>query len=132
MSVKRAVQATVIAAACPTCQRGGWLGPPAGRLTFMHVCISWMDMRRTREEAAATRAALIESALDVFADRGYAAATLVDIAARAGVTRGAAYHHFADKAELYVAALGQHWQEVPRPIWAQLDAGAAPLERVRR
>jgi TetR/AcrR family acrAB operon transcriptional repressor len=91
-----------------------------------------VTMRRTKEEAEATRGALVEAALAVFAERGYAAATLADIAARAGVTRGAAYHHFKDKAELYATTVAHHWKEVPGPIWRHLDDDAAPLDRIRR
>ena len=58
-------------------------------------------MRRTKEEAEQTRQDVLDAALQVFSERGYAAATLNEIAARAGVTRGAIYWHFRNKAELY-------------------------------
>ena len=44
-------------------------------------------VRRTKEEAALTRQAVLKAALTVFSSKGYAATTLEDIAARAGVTR---------------------------------------------
>ncbi|GAA2871034.1 TetR family transcriptional regulator [Nonomuraea rubra] len=72
-------------------------------------------MRRTAEEAARTRQALLRAALPVFAERGYAAATLAGIAERAGVTRGAAYHHFHDKAALYLATISELWAEAAAP-----------------
>ena len=46
-------------------------------------------MRRTKEEAAVTRARLLEAALAIFHAKGYAATTLDDIARQAGITRGA-------------------------------------------
>jgi TetR/AcrR family acrAB operon transcriptional repressor len=58
-------------------------------------------MRRTKEEAAVTRKQLLKKALTVFSKKGYAATTLEDIASEAEVTRGAIYHHFGGKAELY-------------------------------
>lgn len=58
-------------------------------------------MRRTKEEAAVTRATVLKAALSVFSAKGYAAATLDDIAAKAKVTRGAIYWHFKGKADLY-------------------------------
>jgi len=58
-------------------------------------------MRRTKEEAAVTRKQLLKKALKVFSKKGYAATTLEDIASEAEVTRGAIYHHFGGKAELY-------------------------------
>ncbi|MFL9926224.1 TetR family transcriptional regulator [Herbaspirillum lusitanum] len=50
--------------------------------------------------AERTRAALRDAALTAFAQRGIRATTLEDVAARANVTRGAVYWHFADKAAL--------------------------------
>ncbi len=58
-------------------------------------------MRRTKEEAAVTRANLLKTALSVFSAKGYAAATLDDVAKAARVTRGAIYWHFKSKADLY-------------------------------
>ena len=59
------------------------------------------NMRRTKEEAAVTRATLLKTALSVFSAKGYAAATLDDVAKAAKVTRGAIYWHFKSKADLY-------------------------------
>ncbi len=58
-------------------------------------------MRRTKEEAAVTRATVLKAALSVFSAKGYAAATLDDVATAAKVTRGAIYWHFKGKADLY-------------------------------
>jgi TetR/AcrR family acrAB operon transcriptional repressor len=58
-------------------------------------------MRRTKEEAAVTRATILKSALAVFSAKGYAAASLDDVAKAARVTRGAIYWHFKSKADLY-------------------------------
>ena len=54
--------------------------------------------RRTKEEALATRHALLDAAERVFGRRGVARTSLVEIAEEAGVTRGAVYWHFKDKA----------------------------------
>lgn len=58
-------------------------------------------MRRTKEEAAATRAALLKAALNLFSSKGYAATSIDDISQSAKLTRGALYHHFQSKADLY-------------------------------
>ena len=58
-------------------------------------------MRRTKEEAAVTRATVLKAALSVFSAKGYAATTLDDVATAAKVTRGAIYWHFKGKADLY-------------------------------
>src|SRR5919106_1042657 len=55
------------------------------------------------EQAAGTRSALLGAAHDLFAERGYAAVGTEEIVARAGVTRGALYHHFVDKRDLFRA-----------------------------
>jgi AcrR family transcriptional regulator len=53
--------------------------------------------------AAATRAALLRVGRELFAERGYAGVGTEEIVARAGVTRGALDHHFADKRDLFRA-----------------------------
>jgi AcrR family transcriptional regulator len=57
--------------------------------------------RRSAEEAALTRKAIVEAAHEVFARRGYADATVDQIASLAGVTRGAVYHHFPGKSAVF-------------------------------
>jgi AcrR family transcriptional regulator len=89
-------------------------------------------MRRTREAADATRAELRDAALAVFAERGYSAARLEEIAERAGVTRGALYHHYAGKPELYLAVVGEVWWEVTAPTFAALEGDDPPLDRLER
>jgi AcrR family transcriptional regulator len=84
-------------------------------------------VRRTAEDTAATRAALVDAALFAFARDGIDRATLARIAEAAGVTRGAVYHHFADKDALLAAVLGETWDVVAAPIWAALDTPGSPL-----
>jgi len=62
-------------------------------------------LRTQEERTSATRARLIEATLDLLLSKGYAAATTADIAARAGLTRGALAHHFESKDELVVEAV---------------------------
>jgi len=60
-------------------------------------------VKKTREATLATRESLLVAALQVFRERGVAHTRLSDVAERAGVTRGAIYWHFKDKAELFQA-----------------------------
>src|SRR6185369_4439404 len=60
-------------------------------------------VRKTKEEAGKTRKDIIESARTVFHQCGVSRSTLEKIAKEAGVTRGAIYWHFKDKAELFFA-----------------------------
>src|SRR5579864_6983233 len=53
----------------------------------------------------ATRAALLDEATTLFAERGYAGTSLEEIASASQVTRGAVYHHFASKQALFEAVL---------------------------
>lgn len=59
-------------------------------------------MRRTKAEAAATRCAILAAAEQLFFDRGVANSTLDEIAAAAGVTRGAIYWHFESKSDMFL------------------------------
>jgi len=61
--------------------------------------------RRSVEDARATRARLLEMAGDLFAARGYLQTSIRDLATHAGVTSGAIYGHFRNKAELLAEAI---------------------------
>lgn len=52
-----------------------------------------------------TRTALLDATIDCLVERGYARTSMQEICARAGVSKGAAQHHFTDKAELMAAAV---------------------------
>ncbi len=56
-----------------------------------------------RDQVIGTREHLIETALQMFGERGYAATPLEEVVARAGLSRGALYHHFKDKRALFEA-----------------------------
>src|SRR4051812_7094329 len=61
-------------------------------------------MNRKVEQGEATRGALVGAALALFTANGFAGTSTSEIVRRADVTRGALYHHFADKEELFRAA----------------------------
>lgn len=61
--------------------------------------------RRVQERSLATRAALLDAAIECLVDRGYAATTTIETARRAGVSRGAQLHHFPTKAQLLATAV---------------------------
>ncbi|MBD1550914.1 TetR family transcriptional regulator [Pseudomonas typographi] len=74
-------------------------------------------VRRTKEEAQQTRCQILEAAEKAFYERGIARTTLADIAALAGVTRGAIYWHYSNKADL---------------VQAMLDSLTEPLDELAR
>jgi AcrR family transcriptional regulator len=78
---------------------------------------------RRAERSDATRARLVRAARELFAKRGYAAVGTEEIVRRARVTRGALYHHFADKRDLFRAVHEQLEGELTEAIAAEL-AGA--------
>ncbi len=89
-------------------------------------------MRRTKEEAEVTRQSLMDAGLKVFSRVGYADATLDDIAEEAGVTRGAIYHHFGGKAELYNHVISEGWNRIMPAIERGIAEGSNGLEQLRR
>lgn len=64
-------------------------------------------VRKTREEAEQTRVAVLNSALDLFYEKGFARTTFDEIAKRIDLTKGAVYWHFRNKADLLVALIKQ-------------------------
>ncbi len=64
-------------------------------------------VRRTKEEAQETRTRILDTAEHLFSDRGVARTSLADLADAAGVTRGAIYWHFRNKAELFDAMMSR-------------------------
>ncbi|MEU6786492.1 helix-turn-helix domain-containing protein [Nonomuraea angiospora] len=68
-----------------------------------------------------TRQALLRASRRLFAERGYGAVSLSEIVAEAGVTKGALYHLFESKAELFRAVLEQVQQEVAETVARTAD-----------
>ena len=87
--------------------------------------------RRTQEERSTeTRARLIDATLDLLVERGYALATTSEIAARAGVTRGALNHHFSGKDDLIVQSVShllRSWIGEIRQVAELVQAGSLSL-----
>jgi AcrR family transcriptional regulator len=82
---------------------------------------------RRAEHIADTRAALVQTARELFADKGYAATGTEEIVARARVTRGALYHHFGDKAGLFRAVMEAVASDLAHRLIDQQLAGATGL-----
>jgi AcrR family transcriptional regulator len=80
--------------------------------------------RSNRERTDATRTALLDAARALFVEKGYAETATPEIVAAADVTRGALYHHFADKQALFQAVVDREAREVAADIEAR-SAGAS-------
>lgn len=83
---------------------------------------------RREAEAQATRDALVQAALELFTKRGYAGVGTEEIVTRAKVTRGALYHHFTDKRDLFRAVFERVEGELMERIGARMEATDDPWE----
>lgn len=89
-------------------------------------------MRRTKEDAQQTREALIDAAELVFSQRGVSRTTLQEIAKAAGLTRGAIYWHFKDKAELFNAMMARTTMPMEDTLKAiDVDHDVQPLVQLK-
>jgi AcrR family transcriptional regulator len=86
---------------------------------------------RKAEQAEATRGALIAAARDLFAERGYGGVGTEEIVQRARVTRGALYHHFSGKEDLFRAVYEEVERDLMDRIAQQAMSGADPLQALK-
>ncbi len=89
-------------------------------------------VRRTKEEALATRDRILDGAEHVFFEKGVSHTSLADIAQHAGVTRGAIYWHFANKSELFDAMFERVFLPIDELKSKDSVARADPLGRIRK
>ena len=89
-------------------------------------------MRRIKEEADKTRQTILDAALTVFSSKGYHPARLQDIAESAGVTRGAIYHHFGSKADLYICLVRESAEQFNLVIAQAIEGGGTFKEVATR
>jgi AcrR family transcriptional regulator len=90
-------------------------------------------MSRTKHDlrSEATRRRLVTAARMLFGARGYAAVGTEEIVRSAGVTRGALYHQFRDKAGLFAAVAEEVEKEIVERVAAGAGAAADPVDELR-
>lgn len=124
--IRRVCKGNAYEAYVNTHPRGMWNGEP-------------MAGKSRAEMVEETRAKLIAAARKAFAEKGYAAASMDDLTAEAGLTRGALYHNFGDKKGLLQAVVDQMdaemlarmraAREAAESLWQGfLDEGVAYIE----
>ena len=79
------------------------------------------------EQTESTRHALVTAARQLFAEHGFAHTSTEAVVTLAGVTRGALYHHFADKTELFAAVYEDLERNLVEDLHARMEPGASPL-----
>ncbi len=87
--------------------------------------------RANSERTRVTRGALVQSARALFIRQGYAQTSTPDIARAARVTRGALYHHFRDKSDLFREVVAQEALAVADEIEAAVAPAQLPVEALR-
>ena len=86
-----------------------------------------VEMRRSQaERREQTRRQLLSAARRLFAEKGFAATSTPEIVAAAGVTRGALYHHYADKTALFAAVVEEEHLLIAMSINAAADSDEEP------
>ncbi len=86
---------------------------------------------RKAQQSQRTRGVLLQAARELFAKKGYAHTAAEEIVQRAGVTRGALYHHFRNKEDLFQAVFETIEQELIRRVLEAADLGpCSPWERL--
>jgi AcrR family transcriptional regulator len=101
----------------------------------MHTQSTDVKSKKARQ-GAATRHALLDAACELFGKRGYAATSIDDVAQAANVTKGAFYHHYAGKQDLFAGVYEQVKREVSERVaaaflepdpWVDLCAGCQAM-----
>ncbi|MBI3799038.1 MAG: TetR/AcrR family transcriptional regulator [Deltaproteobacteria bacterium] len=92
-----------------------------------------MNVKRSKaEQSELTRAALLQAARALFTEKGYADTATEEIVQRASVTRGALYHHFRDKEDLFQAVFEDAERELVEKVRTAVDlAKTEPWEGLR-
>ncbi|WP_295797605.1 TetR family transcriptional regulator [uncultured Microbulbifer sp.] len=88
--------------------------------------------RRRKEDALETRERILDAAIEVFHKRGVSRPSLTEIAELAGVTRGAVYGHFQNKADLFIALTDRIQLPDESLCQAPLHGGCDPLGELRK
>lgn len=87
--------------------------------------------KRSGKDAAITRQQILEAARALFADQGFAATSVAQIARGAGMTSGAIFHHFADKKALFREVVVQLQTEVHQAIYQAAIPATTVIEGFR-
>lgn len=82
-------------------------------------------------KGAATRAFLLQTAAEVFAERGYAETTMAQLIARSGLTKGAFYFHFSSKEQLALAVIEEKQRQWIDSVLQAISAEPGAFDQLR-
>ncbi len=88
-------------------------------------------MKQSKKQPVLTRRAILDAAGEGFARQGYAGTGLGEIVSRAELTKGALFHHFADKRSLAVAWISEVLAEEVEEVWLRPLQGIGSLDAFR-
>jgi AcrR family transcriptional regulator len=86
------------------------------------------DMPTQSERREATRGAIVEAATELFSERGFEQTSVADILELAGISRGALYHHFAAKDDVFAAVFVVTSSVAIRETARQIPPDATPID----
>lgn len=86
------------------------------------------EKSRRAEYAEATRTALVDAGKDLFAKKGFAETSTEEIVRKARVTRGALYHHFTGKSDLFEAVVERMEEDILKQVLESASATSGPWE----
>jgi AcrR family transcriptional regulator len=86
------------------------------------------DMPTQSERREATRGAIVEAATELFSERGFEQTSVADILELAGISRGALYHHFAAKDDVFAAVFVVTSSVAIREAARQIPPDATPID----
>ncbi len=89
-------------------------------------------MTSQAQRRASTIAAIVSAASELFTARGFAATSIDDIASRAGVAKGAVYHHFDSKEQIFQRVFEQMTEALAAQVRATAAAGKSILDSFER
>ena len=89
-----------------------------------------MEVKKKQERSLATREALVDAAERLFGRRGYANVSIDEIASAAGLTKGALYHHFSDKKELFCEVTERIEMELAQSILDAISSHSDPIAQL--
>jgi len=95
---------------------------------YRHAVATTVARRTQAERTEATTGALVDAARELFSRDGYAATSLAAVAARANVTKGAVYHHFDGKQQLFEAVFTREVERIATPLVAAYARKKDPWE----